>query len=418
MAAHPPGDPREADARRQILDGLDVLARPFDRHAGPVHVTASAVVVGRRGTVLHRHKRLHRWLQPGGHVDPGETPAASARREVAEETGLEARHPPGGPQLVHVDAHGAADGHTHLDLRYLLIAPDVDPNPGVGESPDVRWFAWDEALSAADESLAGALRRARRCAEALTLTTTAERERGDTVADSFTTLLEVQDHDTTLDQLRHRRATLPERTELHDVEAALADLEARTAEARTRRAELGERQAGLEDQIEQSRRRQAELEKRLYSGEVAASRDLQAMDEEVRHLRRHVGELEDREIELMEELEPLDGELQAADIERDALDTRSERLRAELVRAEASIDAELEAEEAARRARAADVAPDLLGRYEKLRVKLGGTGAARLVGESCGGCHLVLPSMEVDRIRKAPPDVVITCDQCGRILVR
>ena len=69
-------------------------------------------------------------------------------------------------------------------------------------------------------------------------------------------------------------------------------------------------------------------------------------------------------------------------------------------------------------AAAAGVPPELLARYEALRAKLGGTGAARVVGGSCGGCHLVLPSMEVDRIKKAPPDAVITCDQCGRILVR
>ena len=75
-------------------------------------------------------------------------------------------------------------------------------------------------------------------------------------------------------------------------------------------------------------------------------------------------------------------------------------------------------ETTARVTAAATVAPDLLARYERLRTQLGGTGAARLVGGSCSGCHLSLPAMEVDRIRKAPPDEVITCDQCGRILVR
>ena len=67
---------------------------------------------------------------------------------------------------------------------------------------------------------------------------------------------------------------------------------------------------------------------------------------------------------------------------------------------------------------AAEVPPDLIARYEQLRTKLGGTGAARLVGGSCGGCHLQLPAMELDRVKKAPPDAIIYCDQCGRILVR
>jgi hypothetical protein len=50
----------------------------------------------------------------------------------------------------------------HLDLRYLLLAPDDDPAPGPGESPEARWFSWDEAHEVADESLRHALLSARR----------------------------------------------------------------------------------------------------------------------------------------------------------------------------------------------------------------------------------------------------------------
>jgi len=141
---------------------LERLASPFDEHAGLEHVTGSAVVVGRRGTVLHMHKRLHRWLQPGGHLQPGEEPSAAALRESREETGLELTHPDNGPRLIHVDVHDAAHGHTHLDLRYLLMASDRDPSPPPGESPEARWFEWEEAADVADEALVGALRSARR----------------------------------------------------------------------------------------------------------------------------------------------------------------------------------------------------------------------------------------------------------------
>jgi 8-oxo-dGTP pyrophosphatase MutT (NUDIX family) len=157
-ALPPPADLRERRSRRELLAALDRLPRPFARLAGPVHVTGSAIVVGRRGTVLHRHRRLGRWLQPGGHVDPGETPWAAAAREAAEETGLAPRHPAGGPRLVHVDVHPGAAGHRHLDLRYLLTADDRDPSPAPGESQAVRWFGWAEALRVADPGLAGALR--------------------------------------------------------------------------------------------------------------------------------------------------------------------------------------------------------------------------------------------------------------------
>ena len=160
--AHRPDDAREERARETILAALTTLERPFDRHADLAHVTASAVVVGPRGVLLHRHRRLHRWLQPGGHLDPGETTEDAARREGGEETGLALTHPDGGPVLVHVDVHEAADRHVHLDVRYLLVGPDSDPAPPPGESQEVAWFTWEEAAALADDALAGALRSTRR----------------------------------------------------------------------------------------------------------------------------------------------------------------------------------------------------------------------------------------------------------------
>ncbi len=161
VLTHPPCDDREARSCAVVLDALDALPRPFDRHADATHVTASAVVVGPRGVLLHRHRRLHRWMQPGGHLDPGEPPEVAAVRETTEETGLVVRHPDGGPVLLHVDVHRAAD-HVHLDIRYLLLAPDAEPAPPPDESQEVAWFSWDAAAAVADEALVGALRSARR----------------------------------------------------------------------------------------------------------------------------------------------------------------------------------------------------------------------------------------------------------------
>jgi len=162
LDAHPAGDEREARSLDVVRDRLRSLPSPFDRAAGPVHVTASAVVVGTRGVLLHRHRRLRRWLQPGGHLDAEEWPQDAALRECVEETGLVVHHPAPGPYLVHVDVHDAADGHVHLDLRYLVLGPDRDPAPPPEESQEVAWFRWDEAAAVADDALAGALRTARR----------------------------------------------------------------------------------------------------------------------------------------------------------------------------------------------------------------------------------------------------------------
>ncbi|HEX2851176.1 MAG TPA: NUDIX domain-containing protein [Acidimicrobiales bacterium] len=174
VAAKNPVDERERQSIARFLEETARLDRPFDRDADPTHVTGSAIVVGPRGVVLLRHKLLGFWLQPGGHVDNGETPWDAALREAREETGLDVRfatdHPytaagaagadaagVATPVPVHVDVHPAAHGHTHLDLRYLLEA-DGEPAPPPGESQDVAWFGWDAAIDIADAGLAGALR--------------------------------------------------------------------------------------------------------------------------------------------------------------------------------------------------------------------------------------------------------------------
>ncbi|MGP8204876.1 MAG: NUDIX hydrolase [Acidimicrobiales bacterium] len=149
---------RERASQRRFLAELDRLVDPFDRDAGPVHVTGSGIVTGPRGTVLHMHRSLRLWLQPGGHLEPGEAPWEAALRETAEETGLGVRHPPDGPWLVHLDAH-PANAHFHLDLRYLLLCDDAEPAPAAGESQDVRWFGLVEAIAVADAGLVDGLQR-------------------------------------------------------------------------------------------------------------------------------------------------------------------------------------------------------------------------------------------------------------------
>lgn len=159
ITAHTPRDDAEAASCEELLNALETLPSPFDEDAAPTHVTGAAIVSdGDDRIVLHRHKRLGIWLQPGGHVDPGEDPAQAAVRETREETGLQARHPGGTPHLLHVDDHPGPRGHRHLDVRYLVLAdPDAELGPAAGESPHVAWFTVDEAIEVADASLAAAL---------------------------------------------------------------------------------------------------------------------------------------------------------------------------------------------------------------------------------------------------------------------
>ncbi|MEY2473251.1 MAG: hypothetical protein QOK28_2580 [Actinomycetota bacterium] len=153
--AETPVDTREADSARRILDELPRLERPFDEHADPVHITGSAVIVGPRGVILHKHRKLGIWVQPGGHVDADESPAEAAVREASEETGLPVEL--GDETIIHVDVHPGPNGHTHLDLRYLCTAPDRDPTPPPEESQEVFWLDWDAAIDLADHGLRGLL---------------------------------------------------------------------------------------------------------------------------------------------------------------------------------------------------------------------------------------------------------------------
>jgi 8-oxo-dGTP pyrophosphatase MutT (NUDIX family) len=158
-----PIDAVERASIERLLVEFDRLADPFDEHGDRVHVTGSAIVTGPRGVVLLRHKRLGFWLQPGGHVERGESPWDAARREAGEETGLDvafAELDTGGmPVLAHVDVHSGGRGHTHLDLRYRLAGGTADPCPPEGESQEIGWFDWTAAVERAGDDRLKALLR-------------------------------------------------------------------------------------------------------------------------------------------------------------------------------------------------------------------------------------------------------------------
>jgi len=153
-----PWDARERHSLGQLKQYLAWLDAPFDATSDPTHVTASAIVLSDDGSVVvHRHKRLGIYLQPGGHVDADEPPEQAAARELQEETGLSLE--PGA--LVHVDVHEGPRGHVHLDLRYrfwLHTAPVFCP--AGGESNDVRLVPLEWILAHSETSLRRAVEAA------------------------------------------------------------------------------------------------------------------------------------------------------------------------------------------------------------------------------------------------------------------
>ncbi len=231
-------------------------------------------------------------------------------------------------------------------------------------------------------------------------------------------LLLVQAADTSADQLRHRRSHLEERAAVAAAETAAVAAKRADEEAAGRLAVLAARQAELEAHLATTDARATAVEARLRSGESTAARDIVRWGEEVAHLRERSTSFEDQAFEALVEREAAEAEAAAA-AQRLAEAVAAVRLhRGALAVAEQAVDVELARVAADRAGRASAVPPELLARYDKLRAHLGGTGAARLEDGKCGGCHLALSPRDLDDARRAPAGEVLTCDACGRILVR
>jgi hypothetical protein len=231
-------------------------------------------------------------------------------------------------------------------------------------------------------------------------------------------LLDLQDRDVHIDQLRHRRANLPERAALTANEKAVVALDAERIGVAERLGELERSQKRLEDDIASIAEKQSSENLKLYSGSITAPKELQALQDEIANLGTRQRQLEDQELDLMEQAEPVQAEIDSIDERRAALDAEIATLRTSVADAESAVEAELAAELAERDSIAGGIPAEMLATYEKLRARLGGVAVARLEGSQCLGCHLSLPATEVDAVRHAAPDAVVIHEECGRILVR
>lgn len=236
---------------------------------------------------------------------------------------------------------------------------------------------------------------------------------------AFEQLLLVQSHDTHLDQLRHRRDSLPERAELERQAEELARLDAARAEADQRKAELVSQQRRLEDEVALIEAKVTEVDDTLYkSGTITSPKEAQVLTEELDALAKRQRRLEDEVIVLMEQVEPIDEELARLASQSDELGTQIDATRAALTKAEAEVDAEIGEVEGQRLDAVAGIDEPRVAEYEQLRKQLGGIAVARLTSGTCGGCNLTLSAVERDRLKSLSPDEPAYCEECGRLLVR
>jgi predicted nucleic acid-binding Zn-ribbon protein len=231
-------------------------------------------------------------------------------------------------------------------------------------------------------------------------------------------LLDVQALDVRLQQLAHRRSSLPELAEIESLTKDLAQLRDLLVAAKTEESDCAREQTKAEQDVDQVRQRAARDQKRLDSGVVTSPKDLENLQHEIASLARRQSDLEDVVLEVMERRE-------SAQSRADELTERVASVQSRVEDAEARRDAarqEIDAESASvtkeRDTISASVPADLLKLYDKLREQQGGIGAAKLFQRRCEGCRLELNITELNEVRDAAPDTVLRCENCRRILVR
>lgn len=152
LRTYSPSDEAEALHRERMVNLLTSAPEPFSRaHFTPGHFTASCYIIDGGGRLLlHHHRRLDRWLQMGGHVEPGESARLAALREGAEESGL-LDLALAADGIFDLDIHGipAAKGepdHDHFDVRYVARTSSPDAiTIDRAESNELAWVTLERA---------------------------------------------------------------------------------------------------------------------------------------------------------------------------------------------------------------------------------------------------------------------------------
>ena len=236
--------------------------------------------------------------------------------------------------------------------------------------------------------------------------------------ESLEHLLQIQDRDKAIAALRHQKNNLPERQNITDLLEALSTLQKKKDFVSKELMSKEEDQQRLEDEVNAIDERVSEQEANLYSGEVSAIKDLQAIQGDIAGLQERKRLVEDQIIAVMEQVEPLKTLCDSLEIEAKANTEQQADLEASLLSKEENIENQIKDVEGDRSELASNTSPALLEIYERIRKQSGNIAVAELNGMTCKGCHLDLPAVEVDRLKKLPPDELVNCEECGCILVR
>jgi predicted nucleic acid-binding Zn-ribbon protein len=232
-------------------------------------------------------------------------------------------------------------------------------------------------------------------------------------ADAMRALMEA---DRWIDRVTSQRNHLPEKDELATVER---ELRASLHAIQETQATLEPVKLAFEDaerEAERLRKRESELARTLATS-TANARELDALQKEVVHVRALLAESEDRELELLLALEPLEETIVRLRADAQPHVARRGKLQEEIGSLEASLDDELVSLVANREQRAAALSPEILARYTSALVRAGTSGAAQVDGGKCDGCRIALSPLDLDRWKSRPEGTFMACPECGRLLL-
>lgn len=157
IQALPTRNREEIQIRDRFIDFIRNHPDCFLRSNLKGHITASAFVIDPIAgkILLIHHKKLNKWLQPGGHCDGEEDTLAVAIKEVFEETGLQILRD--GQQIVDLDIHTIPDRkevpeHEHFDVRYLFESDSAKPLAQNHETLALQWIPFEDIRNYTDEA--------------------------------------------------------------------------------------------------------------------------------------------------------------------------------------------------------------------------------------------------------------------------
>ncbi len=151
---------------------------------------------------------------------------------------------------------------------------------------------------------------------------------------------------------------------------------------------------------------------------MTSPKQAQAVQHEIDSLSAKISDLEDGELALLGDMEPVEESIESMAIEMTSLDGQIEALGSEAERIESEIEAEIDDLVEQRAQAAGEVGTEFIEEYEHIRPDLGARAVVTFDGKNCSGCPFVMPAMEADRVRKLAEGTVDRCGECSRLVCR